>query len=98
MGHLLTLCERSIGNYPADRFVDQILYVLDGTESLREWHGTWIASRIANLVHQFANREAPMKLATGQKMLRILDALVDMGDRRSAALQQGEIFREIQIG
>lgn len=31
------------------------------------------------------------------KLLQILDLLVDLGDRRSAALQQGEIFREIQL-
>ena len=31
-----------------------------------------------------------------QKFLRVLDLLVDMGDRRSAALQLSETFREIQ--
>jgi len=38
-----------------------------------------------------------MTLTLAQKFLRILDMLVDMGDRRSAALQLGEAFREIQI-
>jgi hypothetical protein len=32
-----------------------------------------------------------------QKFLRILDLLVDMGDRRSAALQLGEAFREVRV-
>jgi hypothetical protein len=39
-----------------------------------------------------------MPLEPGQKLLRILDLLVDMGDRRSAALQLSESFREIQVG
>jgi hypothetical protein len=42
-------------------------------------------------------RPTPMPLALGQKLLRILDLLVDMGDRRSAALQLSESFREIKI-
>lgn len=33
----------------------------------------------------------------GEKLLRILDLLVDIGDRRSVALQQSENFREIKI-
>jgi hypothetical protein len=34
-----------------------------------------------------------MKLSLAQRFLRVLDMLVDMGDRRSAALQLGEAFR-----
>jgi hypothetical protein len=49
------------------------------------------------LVQRFANRDAPMALALAQKFLRILDLLVDMGDRRSAALQLSEAFREIRL-
>jgi hypothetical protein len=32
----------------------------------------------------------------GQTLLRILDILVDMGDRRSVALQINDSFREIK--
>jgi len=32
-----------------------------------------------------------------QAMLRILDRLVDMGDRRSAALHSSEVFKEIRV-
>jgi hypothetical protein len=38
-----------------------------------------------------------MSLPLAQKFLRILDLLVDMGDRRSAALQLGEAFREVRV-
>lgn len=32
-----------------------------------------------------------------QSLLRILDCLVDMGDRRSAAMQLSETFQEVQL-
>lgn len=96
MDPFLTLCERAKANYPAEAFADQVLAIIgDGPDKLKGWHGTFIPARIAELVQHFAHREAPMQLALAQKFLRILDMLVDMGDRRSAALQLGEAFREI---
>lgn len=98
MDPFLTLCERARANYPAEAFADQVLAVIvDGPDNLKGWHGTFIPARIAELVQYFAHRDAPMKLALAQKFLRILDMLVDMGDRRSAALQLGEAFREIRL-
>lgn len=97
MSHFLTLCERAKNSYPAELFADQVLHVINGAQpSLKGWHGTFLPARIAGLVQQLADRETPMPLALGQKFLRILDVLVDMGDRRSAALQLGEYFRGIQ--
>jgi hypothetical protein len=98
MSHFLTLCERSKFTYPAEIFADQLLAVIgDSSEGLKGWHGTFIPARIASLVQHFADRDTPMKPSLGQKLLRILDLLVDMGDRRSAALQLSESFREIKI-
>lgn len=98
MDPFLTLCERAKNNYPAEAFADQVLAIIgDGTENLKGWRGTLIPARIAELVQHFAHRDAPMNLALAQNFLRILDKLVDMGDRRSAALQLGEAFREIQL-
>ncbi|KQR76938.1 hypothetical protein ASG35_11675 [Burkholderia sp. Leaf177] len=98
MAPFLTLCERAKTNYPAEVFADQMLAIIsDGPDSLKGWHGTFIPARIAELVQHFAHRDAPMKLGLAQKFLRILDMLVDMGDRRSAALQLGEAFREIRL-
>lgn len=99
MGSFLTLCERAKDHYPAEAFADQILAVIsDGPESLKGWTGTFIPAQIAELVQHFAHRDAPMPLVLAQKLLRILDLLVDMGDRRSAALQLNESFREIRLG
>lgn len=98
MGPFLTLCERAKTKYPAEAFADQVLAVIgDGPGNLKGWHGTFIPARIAELVQYFAHRDSPMAGALAQKFLRILDMLVDMGDRRSAALQLGEAFREIRL-
>lgn len=98
MSYFIRLCERASEHYPAEQFADQILYVLvDCGGSLKGWRGTSIPSRIAGLVQTFADRETPLPLPLGQKFLRVLDLLIDMGDRRSAALQTSEYFREIQI-
>jgi hypothetical protein len=97
MGPLLTVCERAKAAYPAEVFADQILSVIgDGSEQFKGWQNAAIPARIAGLVQHFADRDSSMPLPLAQKLLRILDLLVDMGDRRSAALQLGEAFREIR--
>ena len=94
----LTLCERAKASYPADAFADQILAIIgDCAGELKGWHGTFMPARIAGLVQHFADRNSPMPLPLAQNFLRILDLLVDMGDRRSAALQLGEAFREVRV-
>ena len=97
MDPFLTLCERAWANYPAEAFADQVLAIIgDGPDNLKGWNEMLIPARIAEMVQHFAHRDAPMTLALAQKFLRILDMLVDMGDRRSAALQLGEAFRDIR--
>jgi hypothetical protein len=98
MWSFITLCERAKTAYSAEVFGDQILAVIDvGSGELKGWHGTTIPARIAGLVQHFCACDVPMSLPLAQKFLRILDLLVDMGDRRSAALQLGEAFREIRV-
>lgn len=98
MNPFLTLCERARAAYPANTFADQMLAIIhDEFDNLKGWHGTSIPARIAGLVQHFTHRDSPMSQATAQKFLRILDKLVDMGDRRSAALQLSEAFREIRL-
>jgi hypothetical protein len=61
------------------------------------WRGTTIAARTAALVHAFAEKSVPLPPSLAQAMLRILDRLVHMGDRRSAALQISEVFNEVRV-
>ncbi len=97
MSKFLTLCERAKDYYPAEAFADQVLDVVGKPgRNLQSWHGTVLPARIAGLIQHFADRETPMSVSLGQKLLRGLDLLIDMGDRRSAALQYSEPFREVQ--
>jgi hypothetical protein len=90
----LTLCERALDHYPAELFVEQVTVVLAnqiGTPI--GWRGSTIPGRIAALLQEFAQRAQPLSTTLAQGMLRVLDRLVDMGDRRCAALQASELFR-----
>lgn len=93
----LTLCERSRAHYPVEQFVDQVTAFLSHQEGIPVgWRGSSCPSRIAALIHAFAERATPLPQSLGRRILMILDRLVDMGDRRSAALQNSETFRAIQ--
>lgn len=98
MDHYLTLCERSRSAYPAALFATQILIVIETSPSstFASWNGAQISARVADLVEHFAQQEPSVAHDLGQKLLRILDFLIDLGDRRSAALQLTESFREIR--
>lgn len=92
-----TLCERAGAEYPAETFADQVLaQVVDGNLPCG-WKGTLIPASIAGLVQAYADRLHPMPQRLAGKLLRILDSLVDLGDRRSAALQLSESFRGVRL-
>jgi hypothetical protein len=98
MEDFLTLAERAREHFPADAFADAILAALSArADPGARWHGTMIAAKIAARVQDIADRASPLPLALGQKLLRILDILVDQGDRRSAALQISPAFRDLRV-
>lgn len=98
MEDFLTLAERARDHFPADAFADAILAALSArADPGARWRGTMIAARIASRVQDIADRSSPLPLALGQKLLRILDTLVDQGDRRSAALQVSPAFRDLRV-
>jgi hypothetical protein len=51
---------------------------------------------MARIVQRQADWNFPLQLQDAQELLMVLDALIDLGDRRSAALEQTEAFRGIQ--
>lgn len=94
----LTLTERAGEHFPAEEFADAILATLSSMpDPGSRWRGTQIAARIGARVQVFADHAAPLGLSLGQKFLRILDILVDQGDRRSAALQISPAFRDLRL-
>ncbi|MDN3399417.1 NACHT domain-containing protein [Psychrobacter sp. APC 3426] len=96
MQNFVQLCEHAKNDYPAELFADQVLTVISKPK-LVGWQGSTLYSKIAELVQFLAERDNPLNLQTGQKLLRIIDWLIDQGDRRSASLQQSELFRSIKV-
>ena len=93
----VTLCERSGAAYPADTFADQVLAQIVDGRLPAGWKGSLLPAAIAALVQAHADRQHPLPAALARKLLQVLDALVDLGDRRSAALQQSESFRGVRL-
>jgi len=88
------------GPYPAEAFAGQVLAILDdGPDKLKGWRGTFIPARIAELVAALRHIVtrlwrclSPRSLLTGSRHAGRYGR-----DRRSAALQLGEAFREVRF-
>jgi hypothetical protein len=97
MATFLTLCERAGVRYPLDPFAAQANAVLGSIANAKgSWAGTMLPARLAATVQRIADANFPLRADQAQSLLKVLDALIDLGDRRSAALEQTEAFREVQ--
>lgn len=98
METVLTLCERAGVAYPLDAFAAQASAVLGSLYKAKGgWTGTRLPARIAATVQRLADANFPLRVDQAQALLRVLDALIDLGDRRSAAEEQAEVFRGVQM-
>ena len=93
----IKLCESSLEHYPVQHFVDNLEHLLVGEGTPSGWRNTQLPGRLSGLIQRFSERQQPMPLAMAQQLLRALDRLVDMGDRRAAAVQLSEVFRSVRI-
>lgn len=93
----MDLCESSFEHYPVQHFVDNLEHILVGEGTPPGWRGTQLPARLSGLIQRFSERQHPIPLAMAQKFLRALDRLVDMGDRRAAAVQLSEVFRSVRV-
>jgi hypothetical protein len=97
MQKFLTLCERAGITYPLDDFAAQANAVLGSIANAKgSWAGTMLPARTAATVQRLADANFPLRAEQAQELLRVLDALIDLGDRRSAALEQTEAFKSVQ--
>ena len=97
MQTFLTLCERAGPAYPLDAFAVQANAILGSITNARGgWAGTMLPARMAATVQRLADANFPLRVDQAQGLLRVLDALIDLGDRRSAALEQTEAFKGVQ--
>lgn len=92
-----TLCERAFEHYPMERFVEHLEMVLHSAAGPQGWNGTLVPARVASLIQRFSERDAELPEPFARKLLRALDSLVDMGDRRAAAIQTSEVFRRVKL-
>lgn len=98
MQNYLTLCERAGLAYPLAAFAYQANAVLSAlSNSKGSWAGTTLPARTAAIVQRLSDANFPLRSDHAQELLRVLDALIDLGDRRSAALEQAEAFRGVQM-
>jgi hypothetical protein len=89
----LDLVERSFEYYALDDFIAQIESIPVRLWASRSaWSNSFSSSKLAALIQNFAEREKPLSPANQTALLRVLDRLIEVGDRRSAALQTSEIF------
>ncbi len=98
MQHFLTLCERAGGSYPLDAFAVQANAALASVGNAKGgWAGTTLPARMAGIVQRMADNNYPLRAEQATELLKRLDTLIDLGDRRSAALEQAEAFRGVQM-
>lgn len=93
----MNLCESSFEHYPVQHFVDNLEHLLVGEGPPPGWRNTQLPGRLSGLIQRFSERQQPMPLAMAQKFLKALDRLVDIGDRRAAAVQLSEVFRSVRV-
>lgn len=97
MDCFLTMAERAGLSYPIDAFIALMTRVLTELGGNADgWVGTTIASRIAGVIQTLADGNYPLSGAQVTALLRLLDILIDLGDRRAAALEESETFRRAQ--
>jgi hypothetical protein len=84
-------------DHPAQVFAEQVLAQIEQDHLPAAWKRTSTPSAIAALVQAHADRQHPFPVGLARQLPRVLDALVDFGDRRSAALQQSESFRGVRL-
>ena len=97
MSKFLLLCQRTGTAYPLDHFIQQVGAVLAKLDNAKgNWVGTSLPAQTAAGVQRLADANFPLRPDQAQGLLRILDALIDLGDRRSAALEQTEAFKGVQ--
>lgn len=93
----MSLCESSFEHYPVEHFVKNLEHLFGPEGTPAGWRSTQLPARLAGLIQRFSERKQPMPAGTAKKLLRALDRLVDMGDRRAAAVQLSEVFRSVRL-
>jgi hypothetical protein len=97
MGRYIELHNRAGQAFPITAFGSQLNAALGAIDNAEEgWTGTMLAARLAAIVQRQADWNFPLQIDDAQALLKVLDSLIELGDRRSAALEQTEAFKGVQ--
>jgi hypothetical protein len=89
MGKYIELHKRAGKAFPLSDFGSQLNAALGAIGNAEEgWTGTILAAKLAAIVQRQADWNFRLRTEDAQALLKILDSLIDLGDRRSAALEQ----------
>jgi hypothetical protein len=95
--YFLNLAERSIDHYPAEALAGTLMNFLVAQENKpAALRSISAPEQMAALVQTIAAREHPLSENLRAKLLKLLDMLVELGDRRSAALLGSEWFKTVR--
>lgn len=98
MDSFLTLSKRAATRLPIEDFERIVSASMDADGfRLERWNAAGIPASISGTIQGLADANYPLTREQARGLLVILDRLVDIGDRRAAALQQSEHFRGIQV-
>jgi hypothetical protein len=98
MDAYLLLCERAGANFPVEIFTLHVSASMDASGFRQErWTSSGTSAGVSSAIQRLAEAHYPLTRDQARGLLILLDRLVDMGDRRAAALQQSEHFRSMQI-
>lgn len=98
MDKFLTLSERAVAGLPIEDFERMVSASMDAEGfRLERWNTAGIPASISGVIQGLADANYPLTREKARGLLVILDRLVDIGDRRAAALQQSEHLRGVQV-
>jgi hypothetical protein len=93
----LVACEHALPYVQPAWFAELALSTVSEHGRPGGWRGWALEGRLASVVQMVAEQAHPLDEGVATSLLRVLDALVDMGDRRAAALQISEIFKDVRV-
>jgi hypothetical protein len=97
LGYFLELAERSVEHYPAEPLAETMTqFVVAQQDKPAALRSISAPERMAAIVQMVAAREHPLSESLRTRLLTLLDLLVELGDRRSAALLGNEWFKTIR--
>lgn len=98
MNTFITLSERAITQMPIEDFERMVSSSMEAEGfRLERWNASDIPASLSGVIQGLADANYPLTSKQARGLLVILDRLVDIGDRRAAALQQSEHFRGIKV-